>query len=326
MQYLDDLPAVPPTNDLDEPAPTADLVRVYLDAIGRTPLLSAQEEVELAQRIEAGVYAAELLRRADAGEIKATTKRRAELALLVEDGDRAKNRMVRANLRLVVSIAKKYGHSGVPFLDIVQEGNLGLIRAVEKFDYRKGYKFSTYATWWVRQAIGRGLPENGRTIRLPVHIATEVAKVSRIERELAQSLGRTPTPEEIAAASGHEVERVEELRRVGRETVSLDTPVGDDGDTALADLVIPGDETPPTAALESRQMLAELSRAIERLPEREATIVRLRYGLTDGKPRTMAEIGEVLGLSRERVRQLEREAMRQLRDPEINAGLLAWAS
>ena len=325
MQYLDDPPAVPAT-DLDEPAPTADLVRVYLDGIGRTPLLSAEEEVELAQRIEAGVYAAELLRRAAAGELKATAKRRAELELLVADGDAAKNRMVRANLRLVVSIAKKYGHSGVPFLDIVQEGNLGLIRAVEKFDYRKGYKFSTYATWWVRQAIGRGLPENGRTIRLPVHIATEVAKVGRVERELLQSLGRTPTAEEIAEATGHEVARVEELRRVGRETVSLDTPVGDDGDTALADLVVPGDDTPPTAALESRQMLAELSRAIERLPEREATIVRLRYGLTDGKPRTMAEIGEVLGLSRERVRQLEREAMRQLRDPALNAGLLAWAS
>jgi RNA polymerase sigma factor (sigma-70 family) len=325
MQYLDD-PSAVSASDLDEPAPTADLVRVYLDGIGRTPLLSAEDEVELAQRIEVGVYAAELLRQAAAGEVRATAKRRAELGLLVADGDAAKNRMVRANLRLVVSIAKRYGHSGVPFLDIVQEGNLGLIRAVEKFDYRKGYKFSTYATWWVRQAIGRGLPENGRTIRLPVHIATEVAKVGRAERELLQSLGRTPTVEEIAEATGHEVTRVEELRRVGRETVSLDTPVGDDGDTALADLVVPGDDTPPTAALESQQMLAELSRAIERLPEREATIVRLRYGLTDGKARTMSEIGEVLGLSRERVRQLEREAMRQLRDPALNAGLLAWAS
>ena len=313
-------------DDLDEVAPSADLVRVYLDAIGRTPLLTAAEEVELAQRIEAGVYATELLRRADADPTALGMHDPAELAAVAADGRAAKSHMVRANLRLVVAVAKKHAHRGLPFLDLVQEGNLGLIRAVEKFDYRKGFKFSTYAMWWIRQAIGRGMAEQSRAVRLPVHVLEDLAKVTRAQRDLAQELGRDPTAEEIAAQTGHSPERVEELRRVSRDPVSLDTPLGDDGESVLGDLVLDA-SVPPTSELVERQALAgELARVIETLPEREALIVRLRFGLYDGRPRTLEETGRHLGLTRERIRQLEKQALTRLRHPSTTRQLLDLAS
>jgi RNA polymerase sigma factor (sigma-70 family) len=312
--------------DLDEVAPSADLMKVYLNEIGRTPLLTAAEEVDLSKRIEAGVYAAELLRRHEAGEEKVPAARRRLLAQVAEDGRVAKQHMLRANLRLVVSVAKKFSNRGVPMLDVVQEGNVGLIRAVEKFDYAKGYKFSTYAMWWIRQAIGRGLPEQARTIRLPVHVVEDVSKVNRAYRELSQANNRRPTDEEIAAVTGHTPERVEQLREIGRDPVSLDSPVGDEGDTVLGELIV--DSGGPSAAdtVEHRAMLAELDRVLDRLPTREATIVRLRFGLVDGRPRTLDEIGKQLGLTRERIRQLEKLALAKLRHPSTTEELLDWAS
>jgi RNA polymerase primary sigma factor len=312
--------------DLDEAAPVSDPVRAYLNAIGRTPLLSAAQEVDLAKRIEAGVYAAELLRRHEAGEEKQPAKHRRELAAVVEDGDAAKAHMLQANLRLVVSVAKKFSNRGVPMLDVVQEGNVGLIRAVEKFDYAKGFKFSTYAMWWIRQAIGRGLPELARTIRLPVHVNEDVAKTARARRELLQRLGRDPSNEEISALCGIAPERVAELARIGRDPVSLDTPVGDDGDTVLADLML--DATAPSAAdsVEHDVMVGELDRVLETLPEREAMIIRMRFGLLDGRPRTLDEVGRHLGLTRERIRQLEKLALAKLRHPSVSDDLLDWAS
>ncbi|NHC46227.1 sigma-70 family RNA polymerase sigma factor [Motilibacter aurantiacus] len=309
--------------DLDLAAPTADLVRLYLDDIGRTPLLTAAEEVELSQRIEAGVYAEHLLKEAPSD---LDAERRAQLEALVRDGLRAKDQMLRANLRLVVSVAKKHSHRGLPFLDVVQEGNLGLVRAVEKFDYRKGYKFSTYATWWIRQAIGRGLAEQARTIRLPVHVHEQIGKLTRALRELSSKLEREPTDEEIAEALGWDVADVVSLRRVGREAISLDTPVGDDMDTSVGELVVDTDAVTAVEAVEHRAMLRELHRAIATLPEREAAIVRLRYGLLDGRARTLDEIGRELGLTRERIRQLEKEALAKLRHPSATRDLLDWAS
>ncbi|MDQ1603237.1 MAG: polymerase primary sigma factor [Actinomycetota bacterium] len=319
-------PAEDEQPDLDEAAPVSDPVRAYLNAIGRTPLLSAAQEVDLAKRIEAGVYAAELLRRHAAGEEKSPAKRRRELAAVVEDGEAAKAHMLQANLRLVVSVAKKFSNRGVPMLDVVQEGNVGLIRAVEKFDYAKGFKFSTYAMWWIRQAIGRGLPELARTIRLPVHVNEDVAKTARARRELLQRLGRDPSNEEISALCGIAPERVAELARIGRDPVSLDSPVGDDGDTVLADLML--DATAPSAAdsVEHDVMVGELDRVLETLPEREATIIRMRFGLLDGRPRTLDEVGRHLGLTRERIRQLEKLALAKLRHPSVSDDLLDWAS
>jgi RNA polymerase sigma factor (sigma-70 family) len=312
--------------DLDESGPTTDLMRVYLAEIGRTPLLTAAEEVDIAKRIEAGVYADELLRRHDAGEARLPAARRRDLALIADDGRAAKAHMLRANLRLVVSVAKKFGNRGVPLLDVVQEGNVGLIRAVEKFDYTKGFKFSTYAMWWIRQGIGRGLPEQARTIRLPVHVNEDVAKVARARRELTQRLVGTPTDEDIAAVTGHTPERVAELRSFGRDPVSLDAPVGEEGDAVFGDLVL--DATTPSAAdtVEHRAMVSELSRLIDRLPEREATIVRMRFGLYDGRPWTLDEIGRHLQLTRERIRQLEKKALAKLRHPSFSQELLDWAS
>jgi RNA polymerase sigma factor (sigma-70 family) len=319
--------AVEPTagGDLDEVAAATDLMRVYLREIGRTPLLSAAEEVDISRRIEAGVYAAELLRRHESGEQRLTAARRRRLAAVAADGADAKAHMVRANLRLVVSVAKKFGNRGVPLLDVVQEGNVGLIRAVEKFDYAKGYKFSTYAMWWIRQAIGRGLPEQARTVRLPVHVNEEVAKVARAQRDLTTRLGRLPTDEEIGEVTGHDGARVDQLRRLGREPASLDAPVGD-GDAVLGDLVL--DAAAPSAAdaVEHQAMVGELNRLVDRLPEREATIVRMRYGLYDGRPRTLDEIGKHLSLTRERIRQLERQALETLREPGNRQPLLDWAS
>ena len=312
--------------DLDEVGPTTDLMRVYLSEIGRTPLLTAEQEVDLAKAIEAGVYADELLRRHQDGEAKLPAARRRNLKAVADEGRKAKQHMLRANLRLVVSVAKKFGNRGVPLLDVVQEGNVGLIRAVEKFDYAKGFKFSTYATWWIRQAISRGLPEQARTIRLPVHVNEDVAKVARARRELSQRLVTAPTDEEIAEISGHTPERVAELRSFGRDPVSLDAPVGEDGDAVLGDMVL--DASSPSAAdtVEYRAMIDELSRLIDKLPEREALIVRMRFGLYDGRPRTLDEIGAQLGLTRERIRQLEKLALAKLRHPSISEELLDWAS
>ena len=312
--------------DLDAVGTPADPVRGYLDAIGRTPLLTAGEEVDLAKRIEAGVYAAELLRRGEADPASLAGRDRAELAAVAADGAAAKLHMMNANLRLVVSIAKKHTHRGMALLDVVQEGNLGLIRAVEKFDYTKGFKFSTYATWWIRQAIGRGMAEQSRVVRLPVHVLDELAKVTRTERELVQRLGRDVTAEEIAAVTGQKPERVTDLRRVSRDPVSLDAPVGDDGGSVLGDLVLDAIAPAASEVVEREELSGELERVIDTLPEREALIVRMRFGLYDGRPHTLDEIGRHVGLTRERIRQLEKSALAQLREPEARAQLLDLAS
>jgi RNA polymerase sigma factor (sigma-70 family) len=314
------------TRDLDEVAPAADLMRVYLNEIGRTPLLSAAEEVELARRIEAGVYAAELLRRHEAGEEKIPAQRRRDLTMLAEDGAAAKDHMLRANLRLVVSVAKKFSNRGVPLGDIIQEGNVGLVRAVEKFDYAKGFKFSTYAMWWIRQSIGRGLPELARTIRLPVHVNEEVAKVARARRELLQTLNRSPEFDEIAELTGLTAARVAELSRLGRDPISLDATVGDQDDTVFGDLLVDTGGVTTEDTIEHRAMVRQLHELVDRLPEREATIVRLRFGLYDGKPHTLDEIGRELGLTRERIRQLEKLALAKLRHPSVTQEMLDWAS
>jgi RNA polymerase sigma factor (sigma-70 family) len=314
------------TRDLDEVAPAADLMRVYLNEIGRTPLLTAAQEVELSRRIEAGVYAAELLRRHGAGEEKIPAKRRRDLTMVAEDGTAAKDHMLRANLRLVVSVAKKFSNRGVPLGDVIQEGNVGLVRAVEKFDYAKGFKFSTYAMWWIRQSIGRGLPELARTIRLPVHVNEEVAKVARARRELLQTLNRTPEFAEIAELTGLTPERVAELSRLGRDPVSLDSPVGDQDDTVFGDLLVDTGGATTEDTVEHRAMVGQLHELVDRLPEREATIVRLRFGLLDGKPHTLDEIGRELGLTRERIRQLEKLALSKLRHPSVTQEMLDWAS
>ncbi len=313
-------------SDLDVAAPTSDLVRLYLDDIGRTPLLTADQEVELSARIEAGLYAQHVL----AGDALAgdgpADARRDELAALVREGDSARDQMLRANLRLVVSVAKKHSHRGLPFLDVVQEGNLGLVRAVEKFDYRKGYKFSTYATWWIRQAIGRGLAEQARTIRLPVHVHEQIGKITRALRELSAELEREPTDEEVATALEWDVETVVSLRKIGRDSVSLDTPVGDDMETSVGELVVDSDAVAASELVEHRAMLDELHRALAVLPPREATVLRLRYGLDGGHPRTLDDIGRTLGLTRERIRQLEKEALARLRQRVPGQDLLDWAS
>jgi RNA polymerase primary sigma factor len=301
-----------------------DLLGTYLAEIGRVPLLTAEEEVELAKRIEAGLYAEQLLHDAEHGRPLAVARRR-ELELVAADGAAAKEHMVRANLRLVVSVAKKFSGRDVPFLDVVQEGNLGLIRAVEKFDYARGYKFSTYAMWWIRQAIQRGLGELGRTVRLPVHVVEELTRLNRIERTLHTQLGREPTLEELAEETDRPVEKVVELRRLARHPISLDTPVGDDGDTLIGDLIEDDDAVQAADAAEFAALTKQLHELVESLPPRQATIVAMRYGLHDGRPRTLQEIAVHLGLTRERVRQLEKEALAELRHPDRSAPLLAWA-
>ena len=310
-----------PPEDLDVAAPTADLVRLYLDDIGRTALLTAAEEVDLSQRIEAGLYAGHLLASAEPTSASAS-----DLRALIRDGDFAKDQMLRANLRLVVSVAKKHAHRGLPFLDVVQEGNLGLVRAVEKFDYRKGYKFSTYATWWIRQAIGRGLAEQARTIRLPVHVHEQIGKLTRALRELSSLLERDPTDEELAEALEWKLSVVANLRRISREAISLDTPVGDEADTSVGELVVDTTAVSASEAFEHQALMNDLKNALALLPEREATIVRMRYGMYDGRPYTLDEIGRALGLTRERIRQLEKEALTKLRAPALKGSLLAWAS
>jgi RNA polymerase nonessential primary-like sigma factor len=308
--------------DLDAQGPSADLVRVYLNGIGKTALLTAADEVELAKRIEAGVFAQHVL---DTEE-DLSAERRAELRALVRDGQRAKNHLLEANLRLVVSLAKRYTGRGMPLLDLIQEGNLGLIRAVEKFDYTKGFKFSTYATWWIRQAITRGMADQGRTIRLPVHLVEQVNKLSRIKRDLHQKLGREATHEELAAESGIPAEKVAKLLDHARDPVSLDMPVGSEEDAPLGDFIEDSEATDAESAVISGILQDDLRRVLATLDEREQNVIRLRYGIDDGQPRTLDQIGKHFGLSRERVRQIEREVMSKLRQGERAERLRAYAS
>ena len=290
--------------------PSADLVRVYLNGIGRTALLNAEEEVELAQRIEVGLYAAHLLET----DRNLTRAMKRDLKVLAKDGNKARAHLLEANLRLVVSLAKRYTGRGMPLLDLIQEGNLGLIRAMEKFDYAKGFKFSTYATWWIRQAITRGMADQSRTIRLPVHLVEQVNKLSRIKRELYQNLGREATNEELADESGIEESKIEMLLRQSRDPVSLDMPVGADEEAPLGDFIEDAEATDAESAVVASLRHSDIRDVIGTLEQREQDVIRLRYGLDDGVPRTLDQIGRRFGLSRERVRQIEREVMSKLRD------------
>jgi len=313
--------------DLDAQSPAADLVRVYLNGIGRTALLTAQQEVDLARRIEAGVFARHML---DTGTTSSGTgispARRADLQALVRDGQRAKDHLLEANLRLVVSLAKRYTGRGMPLLDLIQEGNLGLIRAVEKFDYTKGFKFSTYATWWIRQAITRGMADQSRTIRLPVHLVEQVNKLARIKRDFHQQLGREATDAELADESGIPVEKVSDLLDHSRDPVSLDMPVGVEEEAPLGDFIQDAEAADAESAVISGLLQDDLRRVLATLDDREQNVIRLRYGLDDGQPRTLDQIGKRFGLSRERVRQIEREVMAKLRQGDRAERLRAYAS
>ncbi|MEV0807925.1 RNA polymerase sigma factor [Micromonospora sp. NPDC050200] len=294
---------------------SADSVRAYLKQIGKVPLLNAEQEVELAKRIEAGLYAAERLRAADEGEEKLTRDMQRDLGWISRDGERAKNHLLEANLRLVVSLAKRYTGRGMAFLDLIQEGNLGLIRAVEKFDYTKGYKFSTYATWWIRQAITRAMADQARTIRIPVHMVEVINKLGRIQRELLQDLGREPTPEELAKEMDITPEKVLEIQQYAREPISLDQTIGDEGDSQLGDFIEDSEAVVAVDAVSFSLLQDQLQQVLQTLSEREAGVVRLRFGLTDGQPRTLDEIGQVYGVTRERIRQIESKTMSKLRHP-----------
>ena len=290
--------------------PSADLVRVYLNGIGKTALLSAEDEVELAQAIEIGLYAEYKLNTAE----KLTRAEKRDMKILVKEGKKARSHLLEANLRLVVSLAKRYTCRCMPLLDLIQEGNLGLIRAMEKFDYAKGFKFSTYATWWIRQAITRGMADQSRTIRLPVHLVEQVNKLSRIKREMYQSLGREATNEELAEESGIEENKIEMLLRQSRDPVSLDMPVGADEEAPLGDFIEDAEATDAETAVVASMRHSDIRDVIGTLEQREQDVIRLRYGLDDGVPRTLDQIGRKFGLSRERVRQIEREVMAKLRD------------
>ena len=290
--------------------PSADLVRVYLNGIGKTALLSAEDEVELAQAIEVGLYAEYKLNNAE----KLTRAEKRDLKILAREGKKARSHLLEANLRLVVSLAKRYTGRGMPLLDLIQEGNLGLIRAMEKFDYAKGFKFSTYATWWIRQAITRGMADQSRTIRLPVHLVEQVNKLSRIKREMYQSLGREATNEELSEESGIDENKIEMLLRQSRDPVSLDMPVGTDEEAPLGDFIEDAEATDAETAVVASMRHSDIRGVIDTLEKREQDVIRLRYGLDDGVPRTLDQIGRRFGLSRERVRQIEREVMAKLRD------------
>ncbi|HET7683168.1 MAG TPA: sigma-70 family RNA polymerase sigma factor [Marmoricola sp.] len=302
-----------------------DSVGLYLDEIARTPLLDAITEVELSKTIEAGLFAAQLLEEGRVGRKKGGAPKyatREELEWLVEEGERAMQRFINANLRLVVSIARKYGRSAMPMLDLIQEGNTGLIRAVEKFDYAKGYKFSTYATWWVRQAITRGIAQQARVVRLPVHVVEELNQVASARRTLERQLGRTPEPAEIATELGMDIDRVLDLMSWGRDHVSLDTPIDEDGDTSLGDLIAQESAPGPDLSVLDHESRDRLNLLVDRLDDRSADIIRSRYGLSDGRQHKLADIGAKHGISAERVRQLEREAiakLRRLADPDLAA-------
>ncbi|MFD5183161.1 RNA polymerase sigma factor [Streptomyces sp. NPDC058372] len=290
---------------------TADPVKDYLKQIGKVPLLNAEQEVELAKRIEAGLFAEDKLANAD----KIAPKLKRELEIIAEDGRRAKNHLLEANLRLVVSLAKRYTGRGMLFLDLIQEGNLGLIRAVEKFDYTKGYKFSTYATWWIRQAITRAMADQARTIRIPVHMVEVINKLARVQRQMLQDLGREPTPEELAKELDMTPEKVIEVQKYGREPISLHTPLGEDGDSEFGDLIEDSEAVVPADAVSFTLLQEQLHSVLDTLSEREAGVVSMRFGLTDGQPKTLDEIGKVYGVTRERIRQIESKTMSKLRHP-----------
>ncbi|MBA0051980.1 RNA polymerase sigma factor [Streptomyces sp. AJS327] len=290
---------------------TADPVKDYLKQIGKVPLLNAEQEVELAKRIEAGLFAEDKLAPVD----KLAPKLQRELEIIAEDGRRAKNHLLEANLRLVVSLAKRYTGRGMLFLDLIQEGNLGLIRAVEKFDYTKGYKFSTYATWWIRQAITRAMADQARTIRIPVHMVEVINKLARVQRQMLQDLGREPTPEELAKELDMTPEKVVEVQKYGREPISLHTPLGEDGDSEFGDLIEDSEAVVPADAVSFTLLQEQLHSVLDTLSEREAGVVSMRFGLTDGQPKTLDEIGKVYGVTRERIRQIESKTMSKLRHP-----------
>jgi RNA polymerase primary sigma factor len=290
---------------------TADPVKDYLKQIGKVALLNAEQEVQLAKRIEAGLFSEEKL---NGGE-KFTPKLKKELDWIAEDGRRAKNHLLEANLRLVVSLAKRYTGRGMLFLDLIQEGNLGLIRAVEKFDYTKGYKFSTYATWWIRQAITRAMADQARTIRIPVHMVEVINKLARVQRQMLQDLGREPTPEELAKELDMTPEKVVEVQKYGREPISLHTPLGEDGDSEFGDLIEDSEAVVPADAVSFTLLQEQLHSVLDTLSEREAGVVSMRFGLTDGQPKTLDEIGKVYGVTRERIRQIESKTMSKLRHP-----------
>ncbi len=305
-------------DDTDEPVQqvitagaTADPVKDYLKQIGKVPLLNAEEEVELAKRIEAGLFAEELL--ATRGPFK--DRRQGDYEWIAEDGQRAKNHLLEANLRLVVSLAKRYTGRGMLFLDLIQEGNLGLIRAVEKFDYTKGYKFSTYATWWIRQAITRAMADQARTIRIPVHMVEVINKLARVQRQMLQDLGREPTPEELARELDMTPEKVVEVQKYGREPISLHTPLGEDGDSEFGDLIEDSEAIVPADAVSFTLLQEQLDSVLDTLSDRESGVVKMRFGLTDGQPKTLDEIGKVYGVTRERIRQIESKTMSKLRHP-----------
>ncbi|WP_420820433.1 RNA polymerase sigma factor [Schaalia canis] len=307
------------SDDTDEPVQqvtvagaTADPVKDYLKQIGKVSLLNAEQEVDLARRIEAGLFAEyKLKNEADA----LTAKERRELHFIAQDGQNAKNHLLEANLRLVVSLAKRYTGRGMQFLDLIQEGNLGLIRAVEKFDYTKGYKFSTYATWWIRQAITRAMADQARTIRIPVHMVEVINKLARVQRQMVQDLGRDPTPEELAKELDMTAEKVVEVQKYGREPISLHTPLGEDGDSEFGDLIEDSEAVVPADAVSFTLLQEQLHRVLDTLSEREAGVVAMRFGLGDGQPKTLDEIGKVYGVTRERIRQIESKTMSKLRHP-----------
>ena len=304
----DDLPAA----QVASAGATADPVKDYLKQIGKVPLLNAEQEVELAKRIEAGLFAEEKLAEGPGG-LRADA--RLDMEWIAEDGRRAKNHLLEANLRLVVSLAKRYTGRGMLFLDLIQEGNLGLIRAVEKFDYTKGYKFSTYATWWIRQAITRAMADQARTIRIPVHMVEVINKLARVQRQMLQDLGREPTPEELAAELDMTPEKVIEVQKYGREPISLHTPLGEDGDSEFGDLIEDSEAIQPGEAVSFTLLQEQLHSVLDTLSEREAGVVSMRFGLTDGQPKTLDEIGKVYGVTRERIRQIESKTMSKLRHP-----------
>ncbi|MFJ5859804.1 RNA polymerase sigma factor [Pseudarthrobacter sp. NPDC092439] len=291
---------------------TADPVKDYLKQIGKVALLNAEQEVDLALRIEAGLFAEEKIN-ADDGSMDPKYKR--ELEFIIHDGKRAKNHLLEANLRLVVSLAKRYTGRGMLFLDLIQEGNLGLIRAVEKFDYTKGFKFSTYATWWIRQAITRAMADQARTIRIPVHMVEVINKLARVQRQMLQDLGREPTPEELALELDMTPEKVVEVQKYGREPISLHTPLGEDGDSEFGDLIEDSEAVVPADAVSFTLLQEQLHSVLDTLSEREAGVVAMRFGLTDGQPKTLDEIGKVYGVTRERIRQIESKTMSKLRHP-----------
>ncbi len=300
---------------------TGDPVRMYLKEIGKVPLLTAAEEIDLAMKIEAGVAATEELERAEEEGVELERREKRRLGRIEQVGIDAKQQLIEANLRLVVSIAKRYVGRGMLFLDLIQEGNLGLIRAVEKFDYKKGFKFSTYATWWIRQAITRAIADQARTIRIPVHMVETINKLVRIQRQLLQSLGREPTPDEIGEEMGLTAERVREIQKISQEPVSLETPIGEEEDSQLGDFIEDADAVVPPDAASFSMLQEQLAKVLDGLAERERKVISLRFGLEDGHPRTLEEVGKEFGVTRERIRQIESKTLAKLRHPSRSSKL-----